>query len=200
MGTQAPPRPPGPPATPSPGSGADAAGSRRVGVVVASAVVLVTLALATVLIGAQLPGGGLAPNPVGSVAPAFELVTLDGDPLALADVADGPVLLTFWASWCTTCKADMPALDRLARTWGPRGVTVVGVVIEDRFEDAVASAAEHRLSYPSVFDAELTVKDAYGVTGTPETYLIGADGRVAAKWIGPVPEHDVEFQLALATG
>jgi thiol-disulfide isomerase/thioredoxin len=199
MGTQAPPRLPEPPATPSPGSGADAAGSRRVGVVVASAIVLVTLALAAVLIGAQLPGGGLAPNPVGSVAPGFELATLDGDPLALVDVADGPVLLTFWASWCTTCKADMPTLDRLARAWGPRGVAVVGVVIEDRLEDAIASAAEHQLSYPSVFDAELTVKDAYGVTGTPETYLIGTDGRVAAKWIGPVPEHDVEFQLSLAT-
>jgi cytochrome c biogenesis protein CcmG, thiol:disulfide interchange protein DsbE len=197
MGAQAPPRLPDPsPDTP----GTATAGSRRVGIAVASGIVIVTLALAAVLVSAQLPGGGLAPNPVGAVAPGFELATLDGDPLALVDVADGPVLLTFWASWCTTCKADMPALDRLARAWGPRGVTVVGVVIEDRLEDAVASAAEHQLSYPSVFDAELTVKDAYGVTGTPETYLIGADGRVAAKWIGPVPEHDVEFQLALATG
>lgn len=199
MSAQAPPRSPEPPAA-APGPGRDAGGSRRVGVAVASGIVLLTLALAAVLIGAQLPGDGLPPNPVGSEAPAFELATLDGGRLALADLADGPVLVTFWASWCASCKADMPTLNRLAGTWGPRGVTVVGVVIEDTFDDAVAAADEHRLGYPSGFDADLSVKRAYGVTGTPETYLIGTDGRVAAKWIGPVPAHDVEFQLALATG
>jgi peroxiredoxin len=198
MSAQAPPRLPDP-AGASPATDADTAGSRRLGVAVASAIVLVTLVLAGVLVGAQLPGSGLPSNPVGAEAPGFALTTLDGGQLALTDLSDGPVLLTFWASWCTTCKADMPAFNRLAQTWGPRGVSVVGVVIEDRFEDAVASAGEHRLSYPSVFDADLVVRDAYSVTGTPETYLIGTDGRVAAKWIGPVPEHDVEFQLSLAT-
>jgi peroxiredoxin len=199
MSAQAPPRLPDP-AGASPAADAQPSSSRRVGVAVASAVVLVTLLLAGVLVGAQLPGGGLPSNPVGVEAPAFELTTLDGGQLALSELSDGPVLLTFWASWCATCKSDMPELNRLAQTWGPRGVTVLGVVIEDRFEDAVVSAAEHRLAYPSVFDDDRSVKDAYGVTGTPETYLIGTDGRVAAKWIGPVPVHDVEFQLSLATG
>jgi cytochrome c biogenesis protein CcmG, thiol:disulfide interchange protein DsbE len=204
MSAPAPPR--GPDRGPDPGPrpavppGA-AAGSRRAGIVVASVVVLLTLVLAGVLIGAQRPGGGLPSNPVGETAPDFALATLDGGQLTLSEVTDeGPVLLTFWASWCTTCKADMPALNRIARAWGPRGVAVVGVVIEDRFDEAVASAAEHELVYRSVFDADHDVATAYSVTGTPETYLIGSDGRVAAKWIGPIPQHDVEFQLSLATG
>jgi peroxiredoxin len=199
MSAQAPTRRPDP-ASVSPAPDGQPSSSRRVGVAVASGVVLLTLVLAGVLVGAQRPGGGLPSDPVGVEAPGFELTTLDGGQLALTDLSNGPVLLTFWASWCATCKGDMPELNRLAHTWGPRGVTVVGVVIEDRLEDAVASAAEHRLAYPSVFDGDLALKDAYGVTGTPETYLIGTDGRVAAKWIGPVPAHDVEFQLALATG
>jgi cytochrome c biogenesis protein CcmG, thiol:disulfide interchange protein DsbE len=186
----------GPRAGPDPSE--DAGRSRRAGVVVAALVVAVTLALGGVLVSAQLPGEGLPANPVGVAAPDFRLATLDGAELALADLDGEPVLLSFWASWCTTCKADMPVLSRLARSWQPRGVTVVGVVIEDTLPAAVEVALEHGLPYRSVFDEHDEVARAYSVTGTPETYLI-ADGTVVAKWIGPVPEHDVEFQLAQAT-
>jgi cytochrome c biogenesis protein CcmG, thiol:disulfide interchange protein DsbE len=52
------------------------------------------------------------------------------------------------------------------------------------------------LRFPSVFDADGTVRDAYGVLGTPETFLLGADGRVVARWIGPLPAHEVDLRLA----
>jgi peroxiredoxin len=174
--------------------------SRTVGVIVVAAVVLITLLLGAVLVQAQRPEAGLAGDPIGAVAPDFTLATLDGGVLALEDLRGGPVLLTFWASWCTTCKADVPKFRRIVEDWQPAGVTVVGIVIDDSLTAATAAADEAELSYPSVFDAEGTVRDAYGVRGTPETFLLDADGRVTARWIGPLPAHEAELQLAAVTG
>jgi len=174
--------------------------SRRGAVVVGGVILAVTLALGAVLVGAQLPSGGLPQNPVGAPAPELELATLEGEPVVLSELHDGPVLLTFWASWCSSCKDDMPQLRRLQRTWSPAGVQVLGVVIDDRREDALATAAEFEHTYPSLLDVDDLAARAYSVSGTPETFLIDRDGTIAAKWIGPLPEHDVEFQLAVATG
>jgi cytochrome c biogenesis protein CcmG, thiol:disulfide interchange protein DsbE len=185
------------PAAPAPdGTGR----SRRGGLIIGGLLLAVTLGLAAVLVGALLPSGGLPQQPVGAVAPELELTTLDGDPLTLSEVSDGPVLLTFWASWCSSCKQDMPQLRRLARSWADRGVRVVGVVIDDRLDDAVATSEAYEHTYPSLFDADGAAARAYAVSGTPETFLIDRDGTIVAKWIGPLPEHDVEFQLAVAVG
>jgi cytochrome c biogenesis protein CcmG, thiol:disulfide interchange protein DsbE len=180
--------------TPAPG------GSRTGGVVAASVILLVTVALAAVLVEAQRPSGALPSDPVGAPAPGFALPTLSGDELALDDLKGQPVVLAFWASWCTTCKADVPKLQRVVDDWGPRGVAVVGVVIEDRRSAAAAAEQEAALRYPSVYDGDGATRDAYGVRGTPETFLLDAEGRVAARWIGPLPEYDLELRLAAVTG
>ncbi len=196
MSTQAPPH------IDAGGPSGGAAGqprSRRGALVVGGLILVVTLALGAVLVGAQLPSGGLPQNPVGEPAPDLALTTLDGHDVVLSEL-DGPVLLTFWASWCSSCKDDMPQLRRLQRSWADAGVQVVGVVIDDRHGDAVATAAEYEHNYESLFDGDDVAARAYAVSGTPETFLIDADGTIAAKWIGPLPEHDVEFQLAVATG
>jgi cytochrome c biogenesis protein CcmG, thiol:disulfide interchange protein DsbE len=180
-------------------SGPAPGGSRTVGIVVASVIVLLVVLLGLVLVQAQR-AGGLPFDPVGSPAPGFELPALGGGDLALADHAGQPVVLAFWASWCTTCKADIPILERTVERWGPRGVAVVGVVIDDTYAAAAGFAVERGLPYPSAFDDAGEVRTAYGVTGTPETYVVDADGRVAAKWIGPLPEHELDLALAGVTG
>ncbi|MFU8839803.1 MAG: TlpA family protein disulfide reductase [Nitriliruptoraceae bacterium] len=187
------------PPSPAREPGETAMPGRRGGLLVAAIVVVVTLGIAAALLLALLPGDGLPRNPVGVEAPTFTLQTLDGEQLALADLAGDPVVVTFWASWCGTCKQDMPAIQRLADRWGPRGVSVIGIVIDDELGAAQAVAAEHQLRYPSAFDAAGEVARAYAVTGTPETYLIGADGRIAAMWIGPLRAAELELQLAIAT-
>jgi cytochrome c biogenesis protein CcmG, thiol:disulfide interchange protein DsbE len=171
--------------------------SRRGAVFVGGAILLVTAMLAAVLVGAQLSGGGPPRNPVGAPAPDLQLPTLGGEEVRISELSDGPLLLAFWASWCETCKANMPLLDRLSQDWADRGVRVAGVVIDDRQAEAAAVAAEHDHPYPSLFDSGGHASAAYTVTGVPETFLIAADGTIAAKWFGPLPEHDVELKLAL---
>jgi cytochrome c biogenesis protein CcmG, thiol:disulfide interchange protein DsbE len=175
-------------------------GSRTVGLAVTSIIVLVTLLLGAVLLEAQRPGDGLPRDPIGAEAPVFALSTLEGDDLALDDLRGAPVVLAFWASWCTTCKADVPKLQQVVDDWGPEGVRVIGVVIEDALPAARAAADSSRLRYPSVFDPDGTTRDAFGVLGTPETFLLDAEGRVAARWIGPLPAHELDLRLAALAG
>jgi cytochrome c biogenesis protein CcmG, thiol:disulfide interchange protein DsbE len=174
--------------------------SRAAGLAVTSIVVLITLLLGAVLLEAQRPGDGLPSDPIGAEAPAFALSTLDGDDLALDELRGAPVVLAFWASWCTTCKADVPKLQQVIDDWGPQGVQVVGVVIEDTLPAAKAAADRSGLRYPSVFDADGTTRDAFGVLGTPETFLLDGEGRVSARWIGPLPAHELDLRLAALGG
>jgi cytochrome c biogenesis protein CcmG, thiol:disulfide interchange protein DsbE len=173
--------------------------ARGVGVAVAAVVVLVTLLLGAVLVAAQRPGDALPRDPVGATAPTFELPTLDGGEIALDELQGAPVVLAFWASWCTTCKGDVPKLQRAVDDWGPRGVTVLGVVMEDTLPAARAAADEAGLRYRSVFDGDGATPTAYGVVATPETFLLDAEGRVAARWIGPLPDHELDLRLAALT-
>ncbi len=83
---------------------------------------------------------------------AFDRVDGDGA-LALADLDAGTAVLNFWATWCTACIAEMPELEALHRRFGPRGVRVIGVSLDEgRPEEAVrAFLAERGVSYEQVW-------------------------------------------------
>ncbi|WP_091735551.1 DsbE family thiol:disulfide interchange protein [Phenylobacterium immobile] len=122
---------------------------------------------------------------VGKAAPAFSLSSLDdGAPTPIVETpGKGPVLVNFFASWCAPCEIEHPVLMSLKR----RGVAITGVAYKDAPANTQAFLA--RLGDP--FARRLIDRDGaagidFGVTGVPETYLIGADGIVIAKHTGPL--------------
>jgi cytochrome c biogenesis protein CcmG/thiol:disulfide interchange protein DsbE len=133
---------------------------------------------------------------VGKPMPALTLPDLStGRPVALAEAAKGPVLVNFFASWCAPCEIEHPELMRLQA----RGVPIVGVAYKDAPENSTAFIG--RLGDP--FRAKLVDRDGragleFGVTGVPETFLIGSDGTILAKHSGPLALADAEALLAKA--
>jgi cytochrome c biogenesis protein CcmG/thiol:disulfide interchange protein DsbE len=124
---------------------------------------------------------------VGQPMPDLTLPTVDeGRPLRLREIAaGGPVLVNFFASWCAPCEIEHPVLMGLKR----RGVRVVGVAYKDAPPNTHAFLT--RLGDP--FAAALADRDGrvgveFGVTGVPETYVVGRDGRVLGKHTGPLTE------------
>lgn len=128
---------------------------------------------------------------VGKPMPALTLPSLDdGRAVALAEAtrqaAKGePVLVNFFASWCGPCEIEHPVLIRLKA----EGVPVIGLAYKDAPENSQAFIT--RLGDP--FAGRLVDRDGragleFGVTGVPETYLIGADGVILAKHTGPLTE------------
>lgn len=115
----------------------------------------------------------------------FELTTLDGDVISIADYRGKVVMVDFWSSWCVPCRAEGPVLAETYRVWRDRGVEFIGIAIWDT-EGAVRDFIElNGIEYVNVIDETgLTAVD-FGVTGIPEKFFISAEGRIVKKVIGP---------------
>jgi len=133
---------------------------------------------------------------VGKPLPEVSLPSLDdGRPVRLADAARGPVLVNVFASWCAPCEIEAPVLVELKR----QGVRIVGIAYKDAPPNTEAFLA--RLGDP--YDARLVDRDGragieLGVTGVPETYLVGADGMILDKHSGPLTAEIAQAMLAKA--
>ena len=125
----------------------------------------------------------------------FALPTLDGGRVAIADHADGPVFVYFWASWCAPCDREAPLIERLWREYEARGYTFLGINILDSETEARRFVERHGLTFPILIDGDGDVYFDFGVNGVPEAYFLGPGLEVARKYIGELREQDFRDML-----
>lgn len=121
------------------------------------------------------------------LAPNFTVELLDGTTFDLDRhlAEDGrPVILNFWASWCTPCRVEMPDFDEIARE--KPGLKVIGVAVSDTEQDAREFAAEVGVSYALGIDTSETVAAAYPFLGLPSTWFIDSGGLIVREFAGQV--------------
>jgi cytochrome c biogenesis protein CcmG, thiol:disulfide interchange protein DsbE len=129
--------------------------------------------------------GGARPPRIGTQAPDFTAQDSDKK-ISLTDLRGKVVVLNFWATWCPPCVEEMPSLIQMSQKLQDKGVVVLGVSV-DVDQDAYRKfLAEHKVSFLTVRDGDHKVPDLYGTFRWPETYIIGRDGIVRRKFIGPV--------------
>ena len=138
---------------------------------------------------------------LGRVVPDATVTTLDGQTLALRDLAGRSVIVNFWNTWCVPCRREIPALERFwARHGKDPDLVFVGVVRDDT-EDAVRDFVdERRWDWDIVFDPGERAALAFGTTGQPETFAIAPDGLVVGRRVGEATVDDLEKLLAMARG
>lgn len=137
------------------------------------------------------------PTPlVGKPAAPFALKTFAGDEVSLERLRGRVVVLNFWASWCIpACYEEAPVLERGWQAWKDRGVTLVGINIQDREEAARAFLTRFNHTFPNAADTAGRVSVDYGVYGVPETFFIDRAGRVRGKHVGAITDAAFERQL-----
>jgi peroxiredoxin len=112
--------------------------------------------------------------------------TITGQKLALQDLRGKPVLVTFWATSCSSCMAEIPHLIDLYQRFHPQGLELIAVAMAyDPPNQVVAMAKSKNLPYPIALDINSEHAHAFGdIWGTPTTYLIGTDGTISWHTVG----------------
>ncbi|HKA50633.1 MAG TPA: redoxin domain-containing protein [Candidatus Dormibacteraeota bacterium] len=144
---------------------------------------------------ATVQGGRLAQ---GQPAPDFSATTLQGSTLTLSGLRGKPVLINFFASWCTVCEAELPAIEQAYKQHRAEGFTVVGVnTLESG--DGLAFYRRMNLTFTAVYDPGTPgrIGSAYGVTqGLPASVFVDRAGNVQLIQYGPVTRALIDQELA----
>jgi cytochrome c biogenesis protein CcmG, thiol:disulfide interchange protein DsbE len=136
------------------------------------------------VVGLQLIRRNAGPVTRGP-APDFAIQSYgDGSEFRLSEQRGKFVVVNFWGSWCPGCRDEAPELEEAWQKYRDDGVVVVGIGYNDVESAARRFLDEFAITFPTGNDTGLRITAAYGVTGAPETYIVGPDGEVAAFVIG----------------
>ena len=123
----------------------------------------------------------------GKQLPDATLVELDSAKAASWPSNGKPTVVNFWASWCTPCRAEMPAFDEVASKLGDQ-VNIVGVTDEDDLAAAKEAAQKAGVHYPLLVDKDQTLMSDLALSGLPGTVFVDADGKIVGKHLGALTE------------
>ncbi|MDP8958194.1 MAG: redoxin domain-containing protein [Actinomycetota bacterium] len=154
-----------------------------------SAIVVILVAIVLTVAFATRFGTdpGLVASPlIGRPAPDVTLPYLEQEgELSLQELRGEIVVVNFWASWCLECRLEHPDLMSVAEQYRASGVRVLGVVFNDRPEQAMAMLDELGRGYDYLLDPGSRAAIEFGVFGVPETFFINREGMIVAKVTGP---------------
>jgi thiol-disulfide isomerase/thioredoxin len=128
-------------------------------------------------------------------APEFVLTDLNGKRVDLQAYRGKVVLLNFWATWCAPCQLEMPRFVAWQTEYGPRGLRVLNISMDDDPELARKLYKKLRLNYPVMMGNEKVGELYGGVLGLPVTFLIDSRGEVRAQFQGEADLNAMEEQL-----
>jgi peroxiredoxin len=136
----------------------------------------------------------LGVEPKSGPAPDFALKARDGTLIRLADFKGKTVFLNFWATWCDTCRTEMPSLHQLAGGLRGRDFTMVAASVDDSWEPIQKFFAGREPDFQVLHDPGGQASRSYGTLKFPESYVIGPDGSLIAKFTGPRDWSDPVFE------
>jgi len=167
--------------------------------VVLIAGILITVALVIIL------SAGLGKDPqhiesplIGKQAPDFALKAVGtGETIDLTQFRGKPLVVNFWATWCRPCYEEHPVLVSNAQMMQGQ-VQFLGVVFQDKEEKIQQFLNERGTAYPTLVDQAGKTAIAYGVGGVPETFFLNKDGKVVAKFEGPIDPESLQQNVRKA--
>jgi thiol-disulfide isomerase/thioredoxin len=133
----------------------------------------------------------------GGTSPNFTTTDLSGKKISLSDFGDRPVLLSFWATWCTVCRDELPALQRLQDKHRSAGLAVLLVNYRETSSDRMRQYLSGlQVTLKSVIDPDGTIASAYSVDIGLPVNVLSNRGRVARIMIGEVPMASIEDAIS----
>jgi len=158
--------------------------------------VLAALILLSVATGCK-PRPNVTPSTTNKpVAPQFLLTDISGQKLDLASFRGKVVLLDFWATWCAPCRTEIPHFIEMQNRYGPQGLQIIGISLDDSIKPVLKYYAEQKMNYPVALGNDELAQAYGGVLGLPVAFLIDREGRIVWKQTGEADAAVFEKQIA----
>lgn len=144
--------------------------------------------VALCLLGLYLAGSHKSqmakPTASGGTAPDFTVTGIDGKKFSLSDYRGKVILLDFWATWCTPCRAEIPHFVEMQKQLGPQGFQVIGISMDDEAKPVKAFYEQYGINYPVAVGDDKLAESFGGVLGLPVNFVIDREGRIDSKHLG----------------
>lgn len=126
----------------------------------------------------------------------FAGLTENGEPVASADYLGEVLVVNFWYASCAPCRAEADDLQALNAQFEGQGASFLGVNVRDQAPNALAFSETYSITYPSVLDVDdgamqLAFSGSIPPNAVPTTLVLDAEGRVAARVLGAIPEASI---------
>ena len=145
-------------------------------------ILLIALALLSVTACKRKPALDVSSGK--QAAPGFSLTDVDGKALNLADLKGKVVLLDYWATWCAPCKVEIPHFIEMQKKYGPQGLQIVGLSIDDDAKPVRDFVQKMGMNYPVAMADEKLTTQYGGILGLPVAFVIDRNGNIVAKHVG----------------
>jgi thiol-disulfide isomerase/thioredoxin len=132
---------------------------------------------------------------LADAALAVQLTDLDGRPRRLGDHQGRVLLVNFWATWCSPCLTEMPAMQRLAEKMNGQPFDVVAINSSEPKKRVQRMAQRLKVKFPILLDPQGVAMSAWSVQVLPTTFLLDRFGKVRYRVVGP---HDWDGEEARA--
>jgi peroxiredoxin len=140
----------------------------------------------------------------GDMAPNFQLKDTNGNTVTLSELRGRVVMVNFWATWCPPCIEEMPSMERLYQLMAGEDFVMLAINTEKDGRSAVSAFLKKKsYNFTILYDDQGAVQQQYGVYKFPESFIVGKDGSVVEKIIGPLDwssSKTVAYLKSLAKG
>ncbi|OFV98283.1 MAG: hypothetical protein A3F68_03505 [Acidobacteria bacterium RIFCSPLOWO2_12_FULL_54_10] len=150
----------------------------------------------TIVAPGDQPAEAEVPSIRGTVVADFEIEDVNGAKIRRADLVGKVLLVNFWATWCAPCLIEIPWFIEFQEKYGPQGLQVIGVSLDDDDIDKVKTyMQEHKMNYIVAMGDEKMTETFSGVIGLPTTFIVDRDGKFYSQHRGLVSKEIIETEL-----
>lgn len=128
-----------------------------------------------------------------TIAPDFELESLDGTMIKLSDLRDKNVIINFWATWCGFCVEEMPDLQKLQETYKDEDLVILAVNVGETKEKVEKFIEDNQLNLTVLLDKNSSIANTYGLRSFPSTLAINKKGEVVSGYVGMLTYEQMEL-------
>ena len=133
----------------------------------------------------------------GTPAPDFQLTSLEGEMVSLADYRGQTVMINFWATWCPPCRSEMPDMEQIYQEGKTQDIVVLAVNMQEAKQPVQEFIDKYGLTFPVLLDTSGEISQKFGVQSLPTSLFIDPEGNVISFSVGALNKSAISKRLAL---